>query len=69
MAAPHAGTHTEPRFVLDVFAFTDLIALDDVGRIHLVARLGVDLAVFDAVAGLLIDLMEADFLSLAARGK
>jgi hypothetical protein len=54
---------------LDLLAFADLIALDDVARINLVAGLGVHLAVFDAVAGLLVDLMEADFLSFAARGK
>ena len=57
------------RLDLDVFAFTDLVALDDVGRIHLLVGLGVDLAVFDAVAGVSIDLMKADFLALAGRGE
>ena len=52
---------------LEVFALADLIALDDVGGLHLVAALGVDLAVLDAVAGILVELMEADFLALGGR--
>ena len=51
----------------EVFALADLVALDDVGGFHLLAALGVDLAVFDAVAGILVELMEADLLALGGR--
>jgi hypothetical protein len=51
----------------DVLPFADFVA--DVGRIDLISRLRIHLAVSDAVAGLFVDLIEADFLSLAARGE
>src|SRR5262249_48707402 len=54
---------------LDILAFANLVALDDVGRIDLVAGLGIHLSVFDAIAGLLIDLIEANLLSFGARRK
>src|SRR5208337_2032089 len=43
---------------LDILALADLVALDDVGGLNLVPALGIDLAVLDAVAGVLIELME-----------
>jgi hypothetical protein len=49
---------------LDIFTLSDLIALDDICRIHLIGRFGIDLAVLDTVAGFLIELMEADLLAL-----
>src|SRR6266487_6513203 len=54
---------------LDVLAFADFVTLDDVGGIHLVFGLRVHFAVFDAVAGLLVDLVKPNFLSLAAGRK
>jgi hypothetical protein len=49
---------------LDVVAFGDLVALDDVACIYLLAGLRIDLAILDAMAGALVDLMEADLLAL-----
>jgi hypothetical protein len=43
---------------LDIFTLSDLIALDDICRIHLIGRFGIDLAVLDTVAGFLIELNE-----------
>src|SRR5262245_54430694 len=54
---------------LDVLAFADLVTLEDVRGIDLVSGLRIYLPIPDAVACLFIDLIEADFLSLAARGK
>src|SRR4051794_10759897 len=39
-----------------VFAFTNFVALDDVGAFDLVPGFSVDLAILDAVAGLLVKL-------------
>jgi hypothetical protein len=39
---------------LDIVALPDLVALDDICRIHFVAGFRIDLAVFNAVPGLLI---------------
>src|SRR5512133_3421023 len=44
--------------------FADFVALNDIGGIDLVAGLRIDLPIPDAVTGLLIDLIEADFLAL-----
>ena len=52
---------------LDVFAFGDLVALDDVLGRHFLAGLGIDLAIADAIAGLAVDLIEADFFALGGR--
>jgi hypothetical protein len=52
---------------LEIFALADLVALDDVGRLHLVAALGVDLLVFDPVTGVLVELVKADLFALAGR--
>jgi hypothetical protein len=46
-----------------------LVAFDDVGGLHLIAALCVDLLIFDPMAGVLVDLMKADLLSLAGRGE
>src|SRR5262249_55892100 len=54
---------------LDILALADFVAFDDVGRVDILLGLRVHFAVFDAVAGVLIDLMKADFFALAARGK
>src|SRR5262249_43817002 len=48
---------------LDIFALADFVAFDDVGSLDLVAGVGIDLAIPDPVAGVLIELMKADFLS------
>src|SRR5713226_8943727 len=48
----------------DVLALADLVAFDDVGGLDLVPALGINLAILDTVAGVLIDLMEADLLAL-----
>jgi hypothetical protein len=55
--------------LIDVLAFTDLVALDDIWGIDLFSGFRIHLAVSDAVAGLFIDLIEADFFSLADRGE
>jgi hypothetical protein len=47
----------------DIVALADLVALDDICRIHFIGRFGIDLAILDAVAGFLIELMEADLLA------
>lgn len=39
-------------------------SLDDIARFDFIARFGVDLAVLDPIAGILVELMEADLLSL-----
>src|SRR5262249_16565401 len=49
---------------LDICAFADLVALDDLLRIDFLAGLCIDLAILDAVSGILVDLMKADFLAL-----
>ena len=50
---------------LDIFTLSDLIALDDICRIHLIGRFGIDLAVLDTVAGFLIELNERNLRRLA----
>src|SRR5262249_60137537 len=57
------------RLYLNVFTFADFVALHDVGWIHFLAVLRIYLAVSDTIAGLFVDLIKADLLSLAARGK
>ena len=57
------------RLELEVLALADLVALDDVGRLDLVAGVGIDLAILDAMAGVLVELVEADLFALAGRGK
>ena len=52
---------------LKVFALSDLVALDDVGGFDLIAGISIDLAVFDAMPGVLVELVEADLLALARR--
>ena len=49
---------------LDVLVLADFVPLDDVGRIDFVPGLRVNPTVFDAVASALVELMEADLLSL-----
>jgi hypothetical protein len=51
-----------------VLALADLVALDDVFGGHFVAAVCVYLAILDAVTGLLVDLMEADFFPLDVAG-
>jgi len=53
---------------LDVFALGDFVALDDLVRRDFLAGLLVHLAVADAVAGLAVDLVEADLLALGRGG-
>src|SRR5262249_60467938 len=48
-------------------SFADFVAFDDVGRIDLISGLRVHFEIFDAVPGILVDLMKADFLPLARR--
>src|SRR4029079_5244426 len=54
---------------LDVVAFLNLVGLNDILLLDFLARVLVDLAVTDAVYGLRVDLVEADFLALAGRGE
>ena len=49
---------------LDVFAFGDLVTLDDVLGRDFLAGLGIDLAIADATTGCFVDLIEADFFAL-----
>ena len=49
---------------LDVGVGVDLVALDDVLVGDFLAGVGVDLRIFDAVAGLLVDLVEGDLLGV-----
>src|SRR6516162_6022727 len=49
---------------LDVGAFANLVPLDDLFGIDLFARFSIDFAILHAVAGFLVQLMEADLLSL-----
>src|SRR5262245_24635111 len=48
---------------LEVLVLTDLVAFDDVIGVHFFFAVGIDLAVFDPMAGLFVDLMEADFFA------
>jgi hypothetical protein len=48
----------------EVLAFGDFVALDDVVVGNFVAGLGIDLAITDAIAGLFVELMKADFFSV-----
>jgi hypothetical protein len=50
---------------LDVLALAHLISLHDLGRIDFIIGLGIHLAVLDAIAGILVDLVEADFFPFA----
>jgi hypothetical protein len=52
---------------LDVLVFGDLVAFDDVRLLDFVARLGIHLAVANAVTGLFVELIEADLLPLGSR--
>jgi hypothetical protein len=54
---------------LDILALAHFVTLDDIGCVDFLFGLRVHLAVFDAVAGRLVDLMEADLLPLAAGRK
>jgi hypothetical protein len=54
---------------LNILTFADLIALDDICRIHFVGRFGIDLAVLDTMASLLVELMEPDLLALRSGRK
>jgi hypothetical protein len=45
----------------------DLVSFDDVRLLDFVARLGIYLAVADAVAGLFVELIEADLFPLRSR--
>ena len=45
-------------------AFADFVAFDDVGGLDFIAGLCIDLPIFDAIAGVFIDLMKADLFSL-----
>jgi hypothetical protein len=52
---------------VDIFAFSELIAFDDVGLLDVIAGFGIDLTITDAIAGLFVELMEADFFALGCR--
>src|SRR5690242_3021415 len=57
------------RFDLDIFAFGDLVALHDLGIVDFIAGFRVDFLIADAMAGLFVDLMEADLFPLRGRWK
>jgi hypothetical protein len=52
---------------LDELVLLQLVALDDILVGHLVAGVGVHLEILDAVAGLPVELVEADLLALRGR--
>ena len=52
---------------LDVGVGIDLVALHDVIGSDFLAGVGIDLGVFDAVAGLAVDLIEADLFAIRRR--
>ena len=52
----------------DVVVLGDLVALDDIRLLDVIAGFGIDLFVADAVAGFLVELIEADLLALGRRG-
>src|ERR1700730_16444892 len=54
---------------LNIVALANFIALNDICRIHLIGRFGIDLTVLDTVAGFLVELMEADLLALGGDRK
>src|SRR5215475_13848403 len=54
---------------LEVLVLTDLVAFDDVIGVDFFFAVGIDLAVFDPMTGLFVDLMEADFFALRRRGE
>jgi hypothetical protein len=49
---------------LDIVALADLVPLDDVSGIYFIAGFRIDLAVLNAVASLLVQLMETDLLTV-----
>src|SRR5579862_10052218 len=53
----------------DVIALADLVALDDVRGLHVLAGFSVDLAVADAIAGVAIELVKTDLLAPGRRGE
>jgi hypothetical protein len=53
---------------LDIVTLRDLVALDDVLAVDFLAGLGIHLDIADAVAGVLVELVEADLLALAGGG-
>ena len=54
---------------LDVLALGDLVTLDDVLLRNFITGPGIDLAIPDPVAGLLVELVEADLFALRRRRK
>jgi hypothetical protein len=48
------------RIKLKVFALANLVALDDVSGLDFIAGVGIDLAILDAMAGVLVELVEAE---------
>jgi hypothetical protein len=44
--------------------FADFVPFDDVAGFDLITGLRINLAILDAIAGALVDLMEADLFSL-----
>ena len=54
---------------LDVLALGDLVAFDDVSTLHIVPGYGIDFPVADAIAGLLIELVEANLFPLGRSWK
>jgi hypothetical protein len=48
---------------LDIVALADLVPLDDICGIYFITGFGIDRAVLDAVAGALVELVEADLLA------
>src|SRR6202048_1975644 len=53
----------------DIVVLADFVALDDICGIDLVAAFRIDLTVLDAMASLLIELVEADLLALRGSRK
>src|SRR6516165_8789252 len=56
-------------FKLEILALGDLVAFDDVGTLHIVPGYGIDFPVADAIAGIFIELVEADLFPLGRSWK
>src|SRR5262249_35044302 len=57
------------RFKLDILALGDLVTFDDVGTLHIAPGYGINFPVADAVAGLFIELVEANLFPLGRSWK
>jgi hypothetical protein len=52
---------------LDILILGDFVAFNDIGLIDVLAGLGIDLSIADAVPGFFVELVEADLFALGGR--